>query len=171
MRNSRRWLPAALLCVLLGAANVNAGAPQVPDAAQVTLFSSASLSRLAASQQGKPFVLVVWSLDCVYCRHNFDTIGKLHARSPELRVVTLSMDNFGAQQQVQQQLKRFGLTRNAWMFGSEMQERLRYALDPDWMGETPRTYFYRADGQRRGVSGVISPSDWTVHLRWAGLPG
>ncbi|WP_232232526.1 thioredoxin family protein [Cupriavidus sp. amp6] len=39
----------------------------------------ASLPQLAASQQGKPFVLVVWSLDCVYCKRNFEAIGKLRA--------------------------------------------------------------------------------------------
>ena len=166
-----RWLLAAFLCAPLATGSVEAGAPRAHEEAQVSLFSSGSLPQLAASQQGKPFVLVVWSLDCVYCRHNFDAIGKLHARSPALRVVTLSMDGPAAQQQVQQQLNRVRLTRNAWIFGNEMQERLRYALDPDWMGETPRTYFYRADGQRRGVSGVISPPDWTIHLRWAGIPG
>ncbi len=169
MKHSRRWLLAALASMVLGAGQVYAGTSQPPHAAEMSWFDSASLPQLASSQQGKPFVLVVWSLDCGYCKRNFEAISKLHARHPALRVVTLSMDGPAARQQVQQRLERTRLTRNAWMFGNEAQERLRYALDPDWMGETPRTYFYRADGQRRGVSGVISPSDWTTHLRWAGI--
>ncbi|CAG9184411.1 hypothetical protein LMG23992_05223 [Cupriavidus laharis] len=171
MKHSRRRLLAAMACMLLAAGPVNAGSAKAAEAAPVNWFDSASVPRLVASQQGKPFVLVVWSLDCVYCRRNFEAIGKLQARNPALRVVTLSMDVPAAQQQVQQHLQRTRLSRNAWMFGSEMPERLRYALDPDWMGETPRTYFYRADGERRGVSGVISPADWAAHLRWAGIAG
>jgi hypothetical protein len=138
---------------------------------RVAVFDSASAARVAASQQGRPFVLVVWSLDCVYCKRNFDAIGKLRAQYPDLRVVTLSMDRPEALPQVQKLLQRVGLTRNAWMFGHESQERLRYAVDPDWMGEMPRTYFYRADGQRQGVSGVISDAEWNKQLRWAGIAG
>ena len=109
-------------------------------AERVSVFESASAAQLSASQQGKPFVLVVWSLDCVYCKRNFEAIGKLQAKHRGLRVVTLAMDRPDALPQVQQLLKRVNLTRNAWMFGNEPQDRLRYAVDPDWMGEMPRTY-------------------------------
>jgi hypothetical protein len=66
-------------------------------------------------------------------------------------------------------LSRYRLTQDAWLFGNEPQQRLQYAIDPDWMGEMPRTYFYRADGERRGVSGVLKPEEWVKHLRWAGI--
>jgi len=162
----RRRLLAAAALVLIGAGSANAGGPP---ADRVAVFDSGSAAQLTAGQQGKPFVLVVWSLDCIYCKRNFEAIGKLQARYPALRVVTLAMDSPEAMPQVQQLLQRVSLTRNAWVFGREPQERLRYAVDPDWMGEMPRTYFYRADGQRQGVSGVISSEDWSRHLRWAGI--
>ncbi|MDK3022232.1 hypothetical protein QO239_06365 [Cupriavidus taiwanensis] len=167
MRSRRQLLAAAVAaaaaCALLpGTANA---------ADRVAVFDSANASRIAASQRGKPFVLVVWSLDCVYCKRNFDALGKLRAKHPGLRVVTLATDSAEALPQVQQVLDRVKLTNHAWMFGHEPQERLRYAVDPDWMGEMPRTYFYRADGQRQGVSGVISEGDWARHLRWAGIAG
>ncbi|SOY58581.1 conserved hypothetical protein, putative exported protein [Cupriavidus taiwanensis] len=172
MMRSRRQLlaaAAATVCALaLGPGMARAaGAP----AERVAVFDSANAAHLAASQRGQPFVLVVWSLDCVYCKRNFDALGKLRARYPALRVVTLSTDSAEATPQVRQVLQRVSLTRNAWVFGHEPQERLRYAVDPEWMGEMPRTYFYRADGQRQGVSGVISASDWDRHLRWAGIAG
>ncbi|NOV24308.1 hypothetical protein E5S69_12410 [Cupriavidus necator] len=169
MRSRRQLLVAAAfsaLALLAGTANA---AAQADD--RVAVFDSANAVRIAASQDGKPFVLVVWSLDCVYCKHNFDALGKLRARHPGLRVVTLSTDSAEALPQLRQVLQRVSLTRHAWVFGHEPQERLRYAVDPDWMGEMPRTYFYRADGQRQGVSGVISASDWDRHLRWAGIAG
>ncbi|WP_316154837.1 hypothetical protein [Cupriavidus sp. BIC8F] len=166
MPSRRKLLAAAVLTLAMTAANAGS-AP----AGRVAVFASASATQLAASQQGKPFVLVVWSLDCVYCKRNFDAIGKLRAQHRDLRVVTLATDNPDALPQVQQLLQRVRLTRNAWVFGHEPQERLRYAVDPDWMGEMPRTYFYRADGQRQGVSGVISDADWDRHLRWAGIAG
>ncbi|WP_439687236.1 Thioredoxin domain-containing protein [Cupriavidus oxalaticus] len=160
-----------LVATLAGAAIALSAAGMGQAAERVSVFESASAAQLSASQQGKPFVLVVWSLDCVYCKRNFEAIGKLQAKHRSLRVVTLAMDRPDALPQVQQLLKRVDLTRNAWMFGNEPQERLRYAVDPDWMGEMPRTYFYRADGQRQGVSGVISDADWDKHLRWAGIGG
>ncbi|WP_354684714.1 hypothetical protein [Cupriavidus necator] len=172
MKPIRRRLLAAAAFALMGLTAAHA-ASQKPGAApdRVAVFESASAAQLAASQKGKPFVLLVWSLDCVYCKRNFDAIGKLRARHPELRFVTLATDSPDALPQVQQRLRRASLTRNAWVFGHEPQERLRYAVDPDWMGEMPRTYFYRADGQRQAVSGVISDADWDKHLRWAGIAG
>lgn len=172
MKPIRRKLLITAAISLMGMSVANA-AGKKDDAAtsRVAVFESASATQLTASQKGKPFVLLVWSLDCVYCKRNFDAIGKLRARYPDLRVVTLAMDDPEALPQVQQILKRVNLMRNAWVFGSEPQERLRYAVDPDWMGEMPRTYFYRADGQRQGVSGVISDADWDKHLRWAGIAG
>lgn len=169
MRSRRQLLAAAAvsaLALLSGTANAAGQAAE-----RVAVFDSANAARIAASQQGKPFVLVVWSLDCVYCKRNFDALGKLRARHPALRVVTLSTDSAEALPQLRQVLQRVSLTRNAWVFGPEPQERLRYAVDPEWMGEMPRTYFYRADGQRQGVSGVISEGDWDRHLRWAGIAG
>ncbi|MCO4890614.1 hypothetical protein MKD50_14640 [Cupriavidus sp. WGtm5] len=169
MMRSRRQLLAAALTAAVTACALMLGTANAAD--RVAVFESASAARIAASQQGKPFVLVVWSLDCVYCKRNFEALGKLRARHPDLRVVTLATDSADASQQVQKMLERVRLTRNAWVFGHEPQERLRYAVDPDWMGEMPRTYFYRADGQRQGVSGVISEADWARHLRWAGIAG
>ncbi|WP_427307374.1 TlpA family protein disulfide reductase [Cupriavidus sp. H39] len=168
MRSRRQLLAAAVATLALLSGTAHAAGPA---ADRVAVFDSANAARLAASQGGKPFVLVVWSLDCVYCKRNFDALGKLRARHPALRVVTLSTDSADALPQVRQVLQRVSLTRNAWVFGHEPQERLRYAVDPDWMGEMPRTYFYRADGQRQGVSGVISDNDWDRHLRWAGIAG
>ncbi|UDM53951.1 hypothetical protein [Cupriavidus sp. MP-37] len=169
MMRSRRQLFAAAVSAALTACALMLGNANAAD--RVAMFESANAARIAASQQGKPFVLVVWSLDCVYCKRNFDALGKLRAKHPGLRVVTLATDSADALPQVQQVLGRVGLTRNAWVFGHEPQERLRYAVDPEWMGEMPRTYFYRADGQRQGVSGVISEGDWARHLRWAGIAG
>ncbi|AMR80631.1 hypothetical protein [Cupriavidus nantongensis] len=169
MMRSRRQLLAAAMTAAVATCALMLGTANAAD--RVAVFESANAARIAASQQGKPFVLVVWSLDCVYCKRNFDAIGKLRARHPDLRVVTLATDSADASPQVQKMLERVRLTRNAWVFGHEPQERLRYAVDPDWMGEMPRTYFYRADGQRQGVSGVISEGDWARHLRWAGIAG
>ncbi|MEC3767843.1 hypothetical protein [Cupriavidus sp. SS-3] len=169
MMRSRRQLLTAAAAAAVTACALMLGTANAAD--RVAVFESANAARIAASQQGKPFVLVVWSLDCVYCKRNFDALGKLRAQHPGLRVVTLATDSAEASPQVQKTLERVRLARNAWVFGHEPQERLRYAVDPDWMGEMPRTYFYRADGQRQGVSGVISEADWARHLRWAGIAG
>ena len=54
-------------------------------------------------------------------------------------------------------LQAQGFADNAWAFGDEAPERLRYALDPKWHGEKPRTYWFNAKGERTAYSGVVSP--------------
>lgn len=44
----------------------------------------------------------------------------------------------------------------AWSFGSKSPEQLRFAIDPRWHGEKPRSYWYDAQGTRAAYSGLIS---------------
>jgi hypothetical protein len=65
-------------------------------------------------------------------------------------------------------LKRAGVVGSErWVFADDAPERLRYAIDPEWAGELPRTYLYDRSCGRIAVSGALSPE---ILRRWLG-PG
>lgn len=122
-------------------------------------FEPQSLRQLETEQQGKPFLLLVWSMDCEFCQASLDTLARVRAAHPALRVVTVSTDPIGdkaLQAQLAHRLGALALLDHAWSFGSKSPEQLRFAVDPRWHGEKPRSYWYDAHGKRTAYSGVIT---------------
>ncbi len=149
-----RRLIASLLAALAILVPAAARAGQVLQA-----FEPDSLARIVATQKGKPFVLIVWSLDCVYCQASLKTLAQEKRRHKELTVVTIStdaVDDPDAVALMQTRLGALGMMRHAWAFGMAPPEQLRYAIDPAWHGEKPRSYWFDARGGKTGYSGVIT---------------
>lgn len=124
-------------------------------------FEPQSVEQIAARHKGKPFVVLVWSMDCEFCQHSLDVLSKARAANPGFDIVTITTDPLsdGAlSQMVRQRLSGIDLLADAWSFGSMAPERLRHAIDPRWRGEKPRSYWYDAQGQRVAYSGVITPA-------------
>lgn len=146
------------LCLALLAAGLAGAAHAL---APVAPFEADSLGTIVQQQQGKPFVLILWSLDCVYCQASLKVLAREKRKHPELNIVTLSTDPAGDPQTealVDQRLRALSMTSNAWGFGDAPQERLRYAIDPKWHGEMPRSYWFDAQGKRTPYSGVLTPA-------------
>ncbi|HVL75582.1 MAG TPA: hypothetical protein VM406_06170 [Noviherbaspirillum sp.] len=128
-------------------------------AGELRRFDADSMQSLVAVQQGKPFVLVLWSLDCAYCEQSLKTLADEQKRRKDLRVVTLSTDSLDdpdVQAAMQAKLRRTGVKSVAWAFGSAPPEQLRYAVDPKWHGEMPRSYWFTGEGAPKAYSGLIS---------------
>jgi hypothetical protein len=135
------------------------GTPAAHAAPALQAFEPDSLARIVARQQGKPFVLVLWSLDCVYCQASLKTLAEEIHKRKNLRVVTLSTDAAADPElapMMRKRLAALGLSANAWAFGDAPPEQLRYMIDPKWHGEKPRSYWYDARGERVAYSGVIT---------------
>lgn len=151
----QKWMKvmAGYLCVLL---------PVMASASEaVQSFESESLTHIVASQKGKPFVLVVWSLDCAYCQASFNTLGQEKRKRKDLNVITLATDAVADAQvpaMITKKLKAAGLVANAWAFGTAPPEQLRFAIDAGWHGELPRSYWFNTRGERVAYSGVITPA-------------
>ncbi|WP_192804950.1 redoxin domain-containing protein [Noviherbaspirillum aerium] len=144
---------AVLLLMAIG--NLAMAAPPIQ------AFESNSLKHIVESQQGRPFVVVVWSLDCVYCQTSLKNLSEENSRrrGRTLNVVTISTDSSSdpdAVAMMRQRLESLGLAGNAWAFGNAPAEQLRYALDPKWHGEKPRSYWFNAAGDKIAYSGVIT---------------
>lgn len=122
-------------------------------------FEPASLQAIAEQHKGKPFVLFVWSLDCEYCHASLDRLTQARRAGSTLAIVTLSTDPLHdpqARAAMEKRLAELQLTHNAWAFGSASPEKLKYALDPKWYGEKPRSYWFNARGERIAYSGMLT---------------
>ncbi|PWF47991.1 hypothetical protein [Massilia glaciei] len=146
---------ANFLCALaLLAAGPASAAP-----AGIRQFDADSLGTLLATQKGQPFVLVLWSLDCPFCEASLRTLSKKMRADKNLRVVTLGTDTLSDPRNatlMEQRLAALGLAANAWALGAQPAEQLRYAVDRQWHGELPRSYWFGADGVGAAKSGLIS---------------
>ena len=143
---------AALLLALTALTGPAPAQPMKP-------FEAASLEKIVASHRGKPFLLLVWSMDCAFCQTSLDVLAKARAADPALTIVTVTTDpiaDLDLSEQVRTRLASLRLLGDAWSFGDAPPEHLRYALDPAWRGEKPRSYWYDAGGRRSAYSGLIT---------------
>jgi hypothetical protein len=127
----------------------------------IQAFDADSMPRLVAGQKGKPFVLVVWSLDCEYCQTSLQNLTQEKRKGRTLNIVTLSTDAAADAQAVKlmkMKLRKFDIDNDAWAYGAAAPEQLRYAIDPNWHGEKPRSYWFNARGESVAYSGVITPA-------------
>lgn len=125
----------------------------------IQAFEPDSLARIVATQKGKPFVLLVWSLDCEYCHASMKTLAQEQRKRRNLTVVTVATDSLADGQTaalMKRKLEAVGMRRHAWAFGTAPPEQLRYALDPGWHGEMPRSYWFNARGESVAYSGMIT---------------
>lgn len=120
-------------------------------------FDVGDLAKIERRHGGEPFLVVLWSLDCPPCRGELALLGDFRLRHPELELVLISTDPPETAAAAAEVLAGHGLANaESYGFAARNAERLRHAIDPEWFGELPRTYFYAADGTRHGVSGALS---------------
>jgi thiol-disulfide isomerase/thioredoxin len=120
-------------------------------------FTQGSLGQVVAARQGKPFVLVLWSLDCQYCPTELKTLSELRRSHPNLDVVLVATDTMSDAPQLALKAAAHGMGQvEQWVFADDMPERLRREIDPRWYGEVPRTYFYDRKHQRDVKTGLVS---------------
>ena len=132
-------------------------------------FNSASLSLIEESYTGQPFVLIVWSIDCLPCREEFEMIREVKILHPKLNVVTVATESFLEYPEVEVILEKiFFQKAEHWAYAVSHSSKIRYSLDPKWYGELPRAYFYNRLGKRIPVSGAIKKSqllEWFSEVR------
>lgn len=136
----------------------------VAHADQSRLFFHDSLNELEMTYAGKPFLLSVWSMECPPCFKELKLLGKLREEYPKFNVILISADSPDLIDEAERFLVQFNLSAvNSWIYGSNRSDQLRYAIDPRWYGEMPRSYFYNKDCARTSVSGLLSED---VLKRW-----
>jgi thiol-disulfide isomerase/thioredoxin len=151
---ARRVLRMALvLMFFLGAAGIAAAGESIRP------FTSGSLEQVLASRPDKPFILVLWSLDCQYCPTELKMLSELEKSHAGLDVVLIATDTIDDMPQLADRAANYGTAKfEQWVFAEDMPERLRQEIDGRWYGEVPRTYFYDQKHQRMVRMGLINKS-------------
>jgi thiol-disulfide isomerase/thioredoxin len=132
--------------------------PAVHAEEKIRPFAPDSFSQIVASHAGKPFVVVVWALECAYCEPSFEALAEAR-RKYKTRIVTIATDRADdpeAVSLINKKLKASGLASDVWAFGAGPEEQLRYAIDPKWRGEMPRSYWFNGRGEAVSYSGMIT---------------
>jgi thiol-disulfide isomerase/thioredoxin len=131
----------------------------VAAAESIRPFTSGSLKQVLASRPNKPFILVLWSLDCQYCPTELKMLSELEKSHPGLDVVLIATDTIDDMPQLAARATNYGTAKfEQWVFAEDMPERLRQEIDGRWYGEVPRTYFYDQKHQRTVRMGLINKS-------------
>lgn len=156
-----------LLFVVVGMGGLSLGA------AEPTLrpFEAATLTQVRATQAGKPFVVVFWSVTCEPCRHELALLGSLCRRYPGVRVLLVAADPPERRSAVLRMLASYDLAGiELWQFADQPPERIRYAVDRTWRGELPRTYFHDASERVTSFTGCVTPEQLEAWLAQASAP-
>ena len=123
-------------------------------------FISGSFSQILEQRQEKPFVLVLWSLDCPSCYKELEMLGEFSRKHTKLDIVLVSTDIEATQDELQTILTRYKLENHenieSWVFSGVSDERLRFEIDRNWYGELPRSYFFETSEEKQVVSGILS---------------
>jgi len=113
---------------------------------------------------GKAFVLAFWSTECEPCRREMALWKSITRKHPKLAVILVATDPPPQKATVQRFLARYDPGPvERWAFADDYSERVRYAVDPAWRGELPRTYFFDARHDAEAQSGLVDPlwiADW-----------
>ncbi|MGH8559458.1 MAG: hypothetical protein ACRESZ_18815 [Methylococcales bacterium] len=131
------------------ARSVQAGSAPIP-------FQPESLQNIEKRYAGQPFLMVLWSLDCPPCREELKLLSAIKKRKPDFHLVLISTDTPEFSEQLTAVLASHRLDiAESWVFSDAGTSRLRYAIDPGWYGEIPRSYFYDRSHRRSAFSGLL----------------
>jgi len=143
---------ALTLCMLT---HVNVMAQDSPG--NISAFGNSSFAELKTELSGQPFVVSLWSVDCLPCRVELEMLGELKKQNPSFPLVLISTDSIEQREEAIYILEEHALDAiDSWMFADAFVERLRFSIDPSWHGELPRSYFYAKDHSFTAHSGILT---------------
>ena len=133
-----------------------AGTWLIPAAAS-DAFSGKALQQLQQQHENKRWLLLMWSLECPPCFKELAAVAKLKSENADIPIVLVNTDDDDSMASEREQvLTSMGLAQvPSYYFPDQRASALRYAIDPRWHGELPRSFFYTRAGQQKGHSGLL----------------
>lgn len=157
--------PLSSILWLVGLILLQSSVVTASDSGNVHRFDSGSYQAILDERQGKPFIMVLWSLDCVHCYAELELLGRFIKTHPDLNLVLVSTDSLADLNEIRPVIQQHGLQDTPlWIFAEAASQRLRFEIDRHWYGELPRNYIFNARHSRRAKSGALSLSDLTEIL-------
>jgi thiol-disulfide isomerase/thioredoxin len=120
------------------------------------LFDSASWKTLNDSHKGRPLIVHFWGLTCGNCMVELSDWGRFAKEHPGVEIAFVNWDRRGAKPaRIAQALTKAGLAGvQNYVLANGFEEKLRFAVDRDWMGELPFTRLIDGDGKATTFSGT-----------------
>lgn len=153
----------ALIVAVLPVAGSAAG-PEV-DTQAPRPFDAESLKQILDAHKGRPLFVHFWGLTCSNCMAELKDWGAFARAHPNTTVVLVNWDQRGARPaEIGPALHKAGLSSApSFSLADGFEEKLRFAVDRDWMGELPYTRLIAADGSATAFSGA---ADFTQLGSW-----
>lgn len=148
---------SALLCLLLCAV-----VPVFASSARVIPLTAAEIPALLKPPARGERIVMLWSLDCVYCEPNMQALARLQRAYPnDIEFVTVATDDEeNARQAIEARLDAAGVQDYlARAYATAATAQMNFLVDPKWGGETPRTLVIRSNGSRIAISGELTAAD------------
>lgn len=138
-----------LACLTCGEA-VAAGPPRT--------FDSASWQALVSSHKGQPVIVHFWGFTCGNCMVELKEWGKFADEHRGTTIAFVNWDRHGADPaRIEKALAKVGLGGvESYTLADGFEEKLRFAVDHDWMGELPYTRLIARDGTVTTFSGAAN---------------
>ncbi len=124
-------------------------------------FDAASLQQVLDEHKGRPVIVHFWGLTCGNCMAELKDWGAFVRAHPCATLILVNWDQRGARPaQMAPALQKAGLgSVPSFALGDGFEEKLRFAVDHDWMGELPYTRLIGADGSATTFSGSADFAD------------
>jgi len=120
-------------------------------------FTENSLNYIIEQRKGQPIIVALWSIECPPCMAELALLQEMQSKFSADNIVLIATDSPDYIADIMQVLSDYDLSNTEnWLFADTFPERLRYAIDPSWYGELPRTYFYDKTHQRKAHSGLLT---------------
>lgn len=131
-------------------------------------FDNASWQALVSSHKGQPVIVHFWGFTCGNCMVELKEWGKFAEEHPGTAIAFVNWDRHGAADpaRIEKALAKAGLSGvESYTLANGFEEKLRFAVDHDWLGELPYTRLIGRDGTVTTFSGA---ADFESLSRWLG---
>jgi thiol-disulfide isomerase/thioredoxin len=113
------------------------------------------LLELRAAHAGEPYILSMWSVHCVPCAEEMAVLREMHEKYPKVPIVFIAADSPAESERITRFLAKHDPGAvESYRYADEFEERMRFAIDPKWRGELPRSYFVDASGHAEARTGL-----------------
>ena len=160
-----------ILCALALTFTVST-APAAFGESSPKVFGEGSWQDLRAAHKGHPLIVHFWSVACAPCLAELPQWGRFLAGNPGAPLVLVNWESRPqAADRIRATLAEAGLdAAEQWALADGFEQKIRFAIDRDWMGELPRTQLIGRDGSVTTLSGAMDFSKLTAWLGEAKTP-
>ena len=149
----RRFFVLSALALTLAVSST----PAVAGETSPKVFGEGSWQDLTGAHKGQPLIVHFWSLACAPCLAELPEWGKFLAGHPGAPLVLVNWESRPQPaDRIRATLAKAGLAgAEQWALADGFEQKIRFAIDRDWMGELPRTQLIGRDGSVTTLSGAM----------------